>query len=132
MGTSTANITIRAGWVYSTLDGRCSSSTTRRYAGASGMLLGMQAATGRVDTAILGEVKVHAAIIPSARQEKERESHAADEEQIEDAKKDHATRNPNDITTFRDGKGNRVEEPEKVHVAREPGVIAADVETAGG
>lgn len=95
--------------------------------GASVSLLRMQGVAG-ADTAVLGEVEVHAAIVPSAGKDEEGNRRTADKQKVENAKEDEALCGANDIGALGNGKSNWVQEPENVDVARKDAVVSANLD----
>lgn len=85
------------------------------------------------DAAVLGEVKVHGAIVPAAGEENEGEGENGDEEEIENAVPDEGTSDTEDVAAVREGPADNVHEPEEGNVAAEHGVVTArGAETGGG
>lgn len=92
-----------------------------------GMLLGIS--TGDGDAAVLGEGNIEAIVVPAAAEDDKGVAESGDEEDVENAKEDHALGDTNDIAAVRDTPGNGIEEPQEVGPAREHRVIAVDTNT---
>lgn len=80
-----------------------------------------------VHTAILREVHVEHAVIPLPGQRQRRERQANNEEDVQNTEEDQALGDADDVAAVGNAKGNGVEQPEQVGIAREHEVVTAVV-----
>lgn len=95
-------------------------------------LLRVQTVPVGADTAVLGEVQLHAVVVPLASEKQEGEGGAGHEQEVKGAEEDEALGDADDVAAVRNGEGDRVQEPEEVDPADEHGVVAADLDAVGG
>jgi len=94
------------------------------------MLLRVGAGVDR-DAAVLSEGNVETAIVPAAGEEDDGKGEADNQKEVEDAEPDHGTGDADDVAAVRETPGDGIDEPEKVGVAREHGVVPADADAGG-